>query len=1409
MAELSEPTSVAEDDLAEASGAAQGDAAEVARGDEGEVQQQEPSSSKRSRPPSKQKVQRKYEASCSGILHDLLSRSKSKAGHAKLPAAEWLFDTMRSVLDPSTFGNAKSMFLREQLAHQFTCGIVNEYKERGIFKKSKLDSWKQQCQAVRLMKHEGASIRTRVENFDLVQAMIRNAQQDSTDTTPETEARLVRAERMEESWAQKSPLPKKRCVTDCDQDMGSTKGSILPDIDSRPQSPSHRNDPLDNQLPALKVTPKHKFGWVRHRQLRDRAAALDPEHLPPEQLSGQKPAPMQAKKTPGWRNARLTSSPVSQSKPSSALWSESQSKSWRSRPMSAWSSALRDELDDTLSLSNLNLSRAPSVLSFPESSIFLFGSASLPSLDIHAREDQPRPSIMAPAPGISNTRGKLPSIQDHYINSCKIRATVPTPVSVLEGSSKFDGREIMDRDLLSILGVLGEGPDIDDIAFSNNQLITDKGLAPFLCKVHELSMHLNLISLDLHQCRRAGPASLNAASSLLRDARKLKCFDISGMSIAVRLQRMLCDAVGAHPCLETLNLSQTGLGGNRHALDCIQAVTSSVSITSLDLSWNTFNPVEMHCLATQVVQSPQIKRLILDRCAASAGESDSSIADLIEILGQDRTLSYLSLALNHIDYKVALVVEDAIEFHPQLREINLKNNPLGTFGMRSLLRLISRNTNDLKTFNCEGCFSGAPDEGDETGEVCAVTVFSFTNPCGRYVLDLSRPCQRTMLRMLYKTCERYKVAPDKQFRDITYSLGQYSHATKSSNVFQVPNTGIISFAFSVESQLEENMKDVADTDFLGFLRKHFELTRFHPDKAKVVPLFAKWKEIDGRLQEQTVFLDALASDFNISVPYLQVLCSCSRSTLNMTMNALLPAIPDDGNSRYLALQLFPKIQDFCATFVLMEPLLLFNAQNPTGHYKLDLSNRPDFAVAQRLLLLDRWETVVNKRYNRVDISARGNLSHVRNELIGGRPLMATVASVAEWSLPEQGEFELDYVTSARPAASSKPLTDKLWERLMVNMYESDCAPKDKLKVLRSISHFFFISAKHMRQMMGYFDNPLHREEAFVMFYCRISDMQNIKMCCARFGKEEEVASLRRRLGNAFFFPFLQPENATFELNLSYNDQRLCGNMIVALGIREKMGNIRDAVWIKADGVEDVFPMGIPRSWETHIPDFGVFKCQYVCSADDRQFGFRKQLAQKYGYLAQEFSEKDINWWTGLNEPPADVIDLLEFLISRVRSMDEAFDIIDGGEPGCTANSELTLREFESGVKSMGCKKFEGRDEMARIAAVFRYLDPGGEGTVSKKEWMVLEQLWCEFDLTIKEFVQFLQFAFGPDLSAAWDALDEDGGGELTEDEFLDGAKAIGYFGPAEVVFALLDGSDDGSISYDEFAVLEKYKPVAN
>eukprot|EP00434_Breviolum_minutum_P024656 symbB.v1.2.021775.t1/scaffold1901.1/size96594/2 len=214
------------------------------------------------------------------------------------------------------------------------------------------------------------------------------------------------------------------------------------------------------------------------------------------------------------------------------------------------------------------------------------------------------------------------------------------------------------------------------------------------------------------------------------------------------------------------------------------------------------------------------------------------------------------------------------------------------------------------------------------------------------------------------------------------------------------------------------------------------------------------------------------------------------------------------------------------------------------------------------------------------------------------------------------------------------------------------------------------------------------------------------------------------------------------------------------------------------------------------PSDGIFSGRYSCAPENRDYEFRRRLAETYGYYDAKImagtKEQDIMWWTGLTEPPEDVLDLLEFFISRFQNCDEAFRKIVSLSD--TKSQLITLRVFQSALRAMECGKFKGEDETKRLQAIFRYLDPG-----------VLGQLWSEFDLTIREFVQFLQIAFGEDLSDAWNALDDDGSGSLSQQEWFEAVEKIGYFGPARVIFALLDNTDDGSIEKDEFEVLEKYK----
>lgn len=1001
-----------------------------------------------------------------------------------------------------------------------------------------------------------------------------------------------------------------------------------------------------------------------------------------------------------------------------------------------------------------------------------------------------------------------------YFDQCLERHVIPNPLMFMTGHShelKSNGQIFTDAEMLAALALLREEFPVHELDLAENALLTDKSMVPLLEKLSNASVCAKLRHLSLAGCRQVGRGGSWASINLILSAKTLRSLNLSHIQFTSQSLPSLCKAIGEHENIRDVSLCGTGLGKNGLSGLCLSALFVNKRLEKLDLSWNRFNHEQFAQMGV-LIDATDIEELAVDYCAAYVVGRDSPVAELLEGLAKDKSLRKLSLVANRVDFRSALVIEDALDMHPTLKDINMTDNPLGALGMRSLLRLLSRKENALKHFQSDGCYQGATGMLDAEAEGCSV--YSFTNPGSRYVLDLSRPYHRSLLRILYKTAEATKMPLDKAF-EIVEANPPYQHASKSSGLWQVPTSGRLVCNFSVEAQIQSSLSGVDDDDYLGFLDTHFELTRFKADRQKITALFAKWLELEGREEDQSIYLQALAKDFNMSLPYLGYLCRSSPSSVRRTMKTMFPTVPSDDQSRYLAMLCLPSLSDFYTCYPRMEALLTFNAQNATGHYSLDLGNSCEFAVAQRLILLDRWEAVCNKRRQRVDISATGNRSQLRNENHQGRPLLLRVRSVAEWSLPEYGIFELDYVSCYRPPARAKPLSDELWESLMVSMYNcKEFRPEDKLKALRSISHLIFITCMHMRQMVGYFKETSHREEAFVTFFPRVVDMHNSKQFTVRFDSQDELQRLRGRLGFVTSFPFLQPENTTFVLNLKYNDQRLCCSMLVDLALHEKFGNLRESHMVSEDGVADPMTMGVPRGWAdfAKVPSTGTFSCKYVCAPEDRQVDFRKKLSQTYGFINTTFSESDIAWWTGLNEVGEDVLDLLEFFISRYNHVNEAFAHIDGGVRGAdgggsntTSNGELTLREFEAGIRDIGCHKFKGPNEKERIAAVFRYLDPGGEGNVSLQEWQILDQLWKEFVLSIQEFVQFLIYAFGDELEFAWEELDDDGSGELSEDEWFQAVKRIGYFGPARVVFALLDGSDDGNISWDEFRELEKYR----
>lgn len=180
---------------------------------------------------------------------------------------------------------------------------------------------------------------------------------------------------------------------------------------------------------------------------------------------------------------------------------------------------------------------------------------------------------------------------------------------------------------------------------------------------------------------------------------------------------------------------------------------------------------------------------------------------------------------------------------------------------------------------------------------------------------------------------------------------------------------------------------------------------------------------------------------------------------------------------------------------------------------------------------------------------------------------------------------------------------------------------------------------------------------------------------------------------------------------------------------------------------------------------------------------------------------EILWWTSLTDAPDDVLEFLEFLMSQFSDLDKAFAAIDGPD----GNGVVTLMEFEVGAKKLKCPKFQ--NDRQRIVNVFRYLDPGDQGSVSRTEWGVLKELAKELQMSIQEFLTFLHRMFDGDfLGAAWELLDDDNSGSVSKEEWNDAVQQrLKYFGPCHSIFAYIDKDDEGQISLDEWRNLEDFK----
>ncbi|CAE7751577.1 TONSL [Symbiodinium pilosum] len=980
-----------------------------------------------------------------------------------------------------------------------------------------------------------------------------------------------------------------------------------------------------------------------------------------------------------------------------------------------------------------------------------------------------------------------------YMQLCNIRGIRPVLHPLITGeSSSFTmaDENLGDADLLPLIPLLEE-LQLDAADLSGNRMLTDRSLVPLIRSLAQSAFLRRL-------CFRSvlGPSSAALLSELLlsRTAfNKLVALDVSEVPLHRKSFQALAEAIAHHPTMLEVNLANTGFAP--YATDgkiCMSWLMSCPRLQKLDLSWNCLDIPALQQLGQSLSKHRAPEKLSLAGCSGrSALSSDLPIEYFLELLSQNNTLKQLDLSLNHMDYRAALILEDALESGP-LQTLDLSENPLGQVGVRSILRLLCSSQSKLRFIALRGCTAGAVQPGLD-----AKQIFSYVNPSGLYDLDLSRPYHRSLLRMLYKKCELSGQTFASAFQ-IQSTTTAYSHPDKKEGRYPMPQSGRLSTAFSLAWRDDgEDMWGYARAVYLNWTCR-----RFSPSVHKTAQLLYHWQLAQENPQEQLMILEVMAKDFMISSALLQEMCAGNPDMLKNILTRLMHCVSGGRSEKFLTMMRAPTVAIYLRLLEGVKKLLLFTPENPTGHYYLEMSNSADFALAEQILVLNQWEITIEERLAYADTSQFGNRCHLRNMTYAGRRL--PVQDVKQWILPTSDAFAFDYVSCKRPSGNDSTLESSDFDKLLKSLSRmKNLSSEVRLRALRSVSTMLYLTSVQMRQLLTLFEEE-YRARCAVIFFFRVVDMQNEKVFRCIFEDPEQLLSLRKSLGFLASFPYVQPDHWTVELDLSQHDQRRALHCLWTLAEHEKIEHLTHVVYTTGSGhVIQGSDFLVPRSWMTWetVPTSGKIKVTYTGGKDTRNWAYRKKLYEQYGLWKLDCNNSQVQWWASLTEAPAEVVKFLQMLVGRFSDFDQAFTFMDGGVKG---NGVINLKELYERMRRMGIKSLKG----PFCQKVFRFLDPNGSGSISREEWTELADLYKEVSMRLNEFALFLERQFPSSrgvLRKVWDLLDPEGVGSLSRSKFEKAVRnQLGFLGSTRIIVEFLDLDDTDSIDWQEMLQLERF-----
>ncbi|CAE8709316.1 unnamed protein product [Polarella glacialis] len=722
-----------------------------------------------------------------------------------------------------------------------------------------------------------------------------------------------------------------------------------------------------------------------------------------------------------------------------------------------------------------------------------------------------------------------------------------------------------------------------------------------------LTLGAHPLKLDLLDLSR-NPLSLRSLQELAkaidpsnsRNVLEARWLILNGVPMPAPALEALVAAVVKNGKVEELALADTQLG--RHRQDSCEAVARLFySVRSLDLSHSFFRGEGLREIARALSQV----LVVLQKLSLAGnvwqpqdrGDPQPDALQLFcEAIGDNRSLRYLDLSGSQLDQCGALCLEESLYCHPCLQWLAVSANPLGSEGLRCMLRAAASPEMPLEVFR----------KSSESA------TFNFADLAEEYrrekALDLSKPHHRAILRLLLRQAAFFGVEPKAALRDLAIDghkqpglkferraaleakeeVGKKPRRAGAGR-WLVPTAGVATFDFSVQSASTGSCADCEQAVVQWHRQRRVPVSFL-----KFVLIVRIWRQqITG--EERQRFLAAATLD----------LCfSSQRSTAQQQNPEAVSCVR-------------------CMIWMLA----------------FDLSLPAAYSAADRLLVAGCWWQAAAAVRQLLDTTQAGHHLGLRNVLLAGHS--ETMRS--DWALPGDGAtgiglLTLDYVTPLRlkppgrslaagapeaaggqlPQGQLPLLTElQLAELLSVVSSEgSDLAEASCFQALWAVAHRFAITKAQLTQLLRAregvklppkppsCDPPAEEsggERAPQAPQASSNDEHGLHIQEDRsLFSPEDVKQVRHRLGwpNTFDAANIhQPEQNFYHIDLSRRDERICLSLLMHMGKFEDVENLVDCHYSGLSERCDTGYWAIPATWKKWdgMPRVGVLTCTHACA----------------------------------------------------------------------------------------------------------------------------------------------------------------------------------------------------------------------